>query len=47
MSKSVNEAFYVNLLKFVLLYRDCLNLYGNQKLAELTVPHDQQPTYTE
>ena len=35
MSERVNQAFYDSVLKFVLLYRDCLNLYGYQKVAQL------------
>lgn len=35
MSERVNHTFYDSVLKFVLLYQDCLNLYGDQKVAQL------------
>lgn len=34
VSQRVNDGFYKQVLSFVLLYRDCLNKYGWQKLAE-------------
>ena len=34
IASRVNENFYRQVLTFVLLYRDCLNKYGWQKLAE-------------
>ena len=32
--QSVNDSFYKKVLSFVFMYRDCLNKYGWQKLAE-------------
>ncbi len=32
-----------NVLKFVLLYRECLNLYGFQKVAEADLRELKQP----
>ena len=37
ISAVVSEAFYLKILYFVLLYRECLNDYGWQKLAEAEV----------
>ncbi len=37
VSSKTNQEFYVRALFFVLLYRDCLNQYGWQKLAESEV----------
>lgn len=33
-ASKTNESFYKTMLKFILLYRDCLNEYGWQKKAE-------------
>ena len=35
VAKRVNEGFYKMILSFVVMYRDCLNKYGWQKLAEM------------
>ena len=34
LAQGVNQNFYNKTFKFVLLYRDCLNLYGPQLLAK-------------
>ena len=34
VSCKVNETFFKQVIMFVLLYRDCMNQYGWQKLAE-------------
>jgi hypothetical protein len=34
MSQLVNAEFIKQIIYFTLLYRDCINLYGWQKLAE-------------
>lgn len=34
ISAKVNEDFYIKVVHFALLYRDCMNTYGYQKLAE-------------
>lgn len=34
VSSKVNDQFYKTMLRFILLYRDCLNEYGWQKKAE-------------
>lgn len=34
VSCKVNESFFKQVIMFVLLYRDCMNQYGWQKLAE-------------
>ena len=33
-SSVVNDMFYANMVQFVLMFRDCLNIYGWQKKAE-------------
>ena len=34
IASKTNEAFYRTMVKFVVLYRDCINEYGWQKKAE-------------
>ncbi len=34
VASKTNEMFYRTMLRFITLYRDCLNEYGWQKLAE-------------
>ena len=33
-STQVNEVYYSQMMQFLLMFRDCLNLYGWQKRAE-------------
>ena len=35
ISQKVNDTFYKTMVKFILLYRDCLNEYGWTKRAEM------------
>ena len=35
ISQQVNQSFYRDVLKFVLLYQQCLNLFGSQLVEKL------------
>ena len=39
----VNEVFIKTMIHFVILYRDCLNQYGWQKIAEADLRETKQP----
>ena len=43
MSQKVNQDYVASVLQFVLLYRDCLNQYGWQKIAESDLRELKQP----
>ena len=37
VSKQVNESYYKQVIRFILLYRECINEYGWQKRREIYV----------
>lgn len=44
VSSKTNSQFFAKVCLFVILYRECLNQYGWQKLAEAEVRETRLPT---